>query len=194
MKEIRKGDWIQTYTGKQFYPLDPRIEDIDILDIAHALSMKCRFNGHCKDFYSVAQHSIYVALECKKKWPDKSELALWGLLHDSGEAYLPDIPRPIKNMNIGILKECEENILKMIVEKYGLSFPEPEEIKIVDTALLATESIKLMSKHPSKWNLSESPLEIVIYPLMSNTIEYIFLKEFEIYYEKIHNFSRTYNF
>ncbi len=50
----RKGEWIQTYTGKQFWPLDPRPEDIDIEDIAHALALTCRFNGHCDYFYSVA--------------------------------------------------------------------------------------------------------------------------------------------
>ena len=54
-------DWIQTYSGKKFYPLDPRPEDIDIRDIAHALSLNCRFNGHCRCFYSVAEHSVGVS-------------------------------------------------------------------------------------------------------------------------------------
>ena len=53
--------WIQTFTGKKFSPLEPRREDIDILDIAHSRSMQCRFNGHCRQFYSVAEHSVRVA-------------------------------------------------------------------------------------------------------------------------------------
>ena len=57
----RRGDWMQTHSGLRFYPLDPRPEDIRIEDIAHALPMICRFNGHCSRFYSVAEHSLNVA-------------------------------------------------------------------------------------------------------------------------------------
>ena len=86
----RKGDWIQTFTGRAFYVLDPRPEDVDIEDIAHALSMQCRFAGHCREFYSVAQHSVTAS------WLVPPEDALWGLLHDAAEAYVVDLPRPIK--------------------------------------------------------------------------------------------------
>ena len=57
----RVGDWIQVYTGGQFWPLDPRPEEIHIEDIAHALALTCRFTGHCREFYSVAQHSLLVS-------------------------------------------------------------------------------------------------------------------------------------
>lgn len=57
----RAGDWMQTFTGRQFWPMDPRPEDLDILDIAHALSLLCRFGGHCQRFYSVAEHSVHVS-------------------------------------------------------------------------------------------------------------------------------------
>ena len=181
MNKNRKGDWIQTYKGIQFYPLDPRPEDIDIEDIAHALSLTCRFGGHCKEFYSVAQHSIYVAMECKERWPNRKDLHLWGLLHDAGEAYIPDIPRPIKHgQDIGTLMECEKNILKIVVEKYGLHFPEPEEIKIVDNALLATEAFQLMGKSLANWNLSEKTIKnLKIYWFSPENMEYVFLQEFE---------------
>jgi hypothetical protein len=86
----RKGDWMQTYTGRQFWPIDPRADEIDIVDIAHALSQQCRFAGHCKSFYSVATHSWHTSNVCN------SENALWGLLHDAAEAYLVDLPTPIK--------------------------------------------------------------------------------------------------
>ena len=86
MKALRNGSWLQTYTGIQFWPLDPRPEEIDIQDIAHALSLLCRFNGHCQRFYSVAEHSVHVSTILAP------EFGLWGLLHDAAEAYLSDIP------------------------------------------------------------------------------------------------------
>src|ERR1051326_3663293 len=86
----RVGDWMRTYTGVRFYPSDPRPDEIFIQDIAHSLSNMCRFAGHVKEFYSVAEHSVRVSLACH---PDD---ALWGLLHDASEAYVVDMPRPIK--------------------------------------------------------------------------------------------------
>ena len=83
----RKGDWMQTHSGIQFWPLDPRPEDILIEDIAHALSNQCRFAGHCCFHYSVAQHSVLVSENVP------AQDAMWGLLHDAGEAYLVDLPR-----------------------------------------------------------------------------------------------------
>src|SRR5271156_4912831 len=80
--------WIQTFTGKKFYPFNPKPQDIDIRDIAHALSNICRFTGHTKRFYSVAEHSRNVA----KLVP--AHMKLQALLHDASEAYLCDIARP----------------------------------------------------------------------------------------------------
>jgi len=76
------GHWVNTYTGKHFHYLDPQPEEIDIIDIAHSLSLTCRYGGHCKQFYSVGDHSIRVA----EIVPD--ELKLRALLHDAAEAYL----------------------------------------------------------------------------------------------------------
>ncbi|MBF0612521.1 MAG: hypothetical protein HQL55_15470, partial [Magnetococcales bacterium] len=78
-------NWIQTFTGRQFWPLAPVLEHIHVQDIAHALSLLCRFNGHCQKFYSVAEHSLHVATILPP------ELAGWGLLHDASEAYLADL-------------------------------------------------------------------------------------------------------
>ena len=100
-----------TYTGRQFFPLTPRQEDIDIEDIAHSLSRLCRFNGHCKSFYSVAEHSYRIS------YIVPPEFALWGLLHDAGEAYLSDLPRPIKHQ-IPEFIEIEERLLKDITKVY----------------------------------------------------------------------------
>src|SRR5690349_18842227 len=91
----RTGDWIATFTGKRWFLTDPDPADVDIDDIAHALSMICRFGGHTKQFYSVAEHSVRVA--------NAMEIAgcgalacLHGLIHDAPEAYLGDIVRPLK--------------------------------------------------------------------------------------------------
>jgi len=87
---IQDMSWIQTYTGKCFHPREPGPDDFDIRDVAHALSLLCRFNGHCRTFYSVAEHSVRVSRICPPA------AALWGLLHDLGEAYVGDLPRPLK--------------------------------------------------------------------------------------------------
>ena len=100
----RYGGWIETYTGIAFYPLDPRVSEINIDDIAHSLSLKTRFNGHCDQFYSVADHSIRVAnkvhfLDEFAKFTtleERNALCRRALLHDAAEAYLCDIPAPIK--------------------------------------------------------------------------------------------------
>ena len=82
--------WIETYTGKKVYPLEPDEKTLCVEDIAHALALTCRFGGHCSEFYSVAQHSCLVSDLCP------GELKLAGLMHDAAEAYLGDVVSPIK--------------------------------------------------------------------------------------------------
>lgn len=149
----RYGDWIQTYTGKQFFPLDARPEEIDIVDIAHALSMSCRYTGHCTHFYSVAEHSVRVSLFVPE------ELALEALLHDASEAYLTDIPRPIKPF-LPQYKEFEANLENIIAQKFGTGFPMDPRVKEVDTRILADERKQLMAPCAVDWDLPE-PLGIV---------------------------------
>ena len=166
------NDWMQTYTGKVFRPLNSEANKIDILDIAHALSMKCRFNGHCKEFYSVAEHSVRVASIISS--PNK----LWALLHDAPEAYLPDLLGPIKgNFFIGeggrvesgqpqpdgkwssdygvwmrTFTEVEDEIMQLIARKFGLIGDKiPDDVKIADRILLMTEARDLMGTPPQSW-------------------------------------------
>lgn len=105
----RSGDWIQTATGGQFWPMDPQPDEIDINDIAHALAMLCRFGGHCLRFYSVAEHSVLLSHAVPP------EHALWALLHDATEGYLVDMPRPIKAFLPGY-KEAEAGIVRAVIE------------------------------------------------------------------------------
>jgi hypothetical protein len=142
-------DFITTYTGKHFHFMDIKSEEIDILDIAHALSQMCRFNGHTKFFYSVAQHSINVARFCDEK------LALTGLLHDAAEAYIADIARPIKRQ-LKEYKIIEEHIERAIADKFGLIYPWPVEIKIADNYMLYWEA-PLLGFDITGWFFPEIP-------------------------------------
>lgn len=164
-------NWIQTYSGRKFYPLSPRVGDIFIEDIAHSLSMLCRFNGHSRIFYSVAEHSVRVS----KILPPN--LQLWGLLHDSAEAYLSDIPRPLKK-NFREFREVEDALLEVIARRFGLSWPMPAEVVEADNRLLATEARDLMAPHPEPWNLPFPPLAERIVPLGPAEAEAAFLARF----------------
>ena len=152
-----RNDWIQTFTGKQFFPLEP--ENVDIVDIAHSLSMVCRFNGHCSKFYSVAEHSLRVSYLVPKKF------ALWGLLHDATEAYIGDIFRPINRImwysndkeSFLPLDEIENHIMKLIATTFLLPWPTPREVLHADMIMLATEKRDLMSSEPSEWMPMPSP-------------------------------------
>src|ERR1044071_8576361 len=104
--------YIRTFMGQKFWPLAPRPEDILIEDIAHALSNVCRWGGQCSSFYSVAQHSVFVSDLLS---PDA---ALCGLLHDSGEAFLLDIPKPVKRQLSGY-EEAEHKLMGIIAAKFG---------------------------------------------------------------------------
>ena len=109
------SDWIQTYTGKKFFPLDPDPDQICIEDIAHALSNVCRYAGHSNRFYSVAQHSIMLAEEFFSGWQYK----FVALLHDASEAYLGDIPRPLKHHpDFAFYRDAEAVLQQMIFDKF----------------------------------------------------------------------------
>lgn len=153
----RYGDWMLTYTGRQFWVEDPRPEDVDITDIAHALSMQCRFNGHCRTFYSVAQHSCIVA----SILPD--ELKLWGLLHDAAEAYVGDMVRPLKR-GMPAFGEAEAKVMAAICERFGLDQEEPAEVKAADNVVLMTEKRDLLAASSEKWFETAEPMPERIIP------------------------------
>jgi hypothetical protein len=136
---------IVTFTGRMIEPLNPDPAEIDILDIAHALSNQCRFTGHTSEFYSVAQHSVLVSQHCDP------EDALWGLLHDASEAYLSDICRPVKRCTEwGAGYETVEAILTLsVAQAFNLPDPGgdqimPPSVKHADDVLLRTEMRDLM--------------------------------------------------
>lgn len=123
---------IRTYSGLYFNVVEPSIEMISIEDIAHSLAYQCRFGGHIPKFYSVAQHSIECSYEASK------EKKLEALLHDASEAYLLDIPKPIK-VNLPDYVKLEETVMGLISEKFGIGHPICEEVKEIDRRMLEYE-------------------------------------------------------
>lgn len=172
--------WIQTFTGIAFDLLRPRVEDIAIADIAHALSLQCRFNGHVRGLYSVADHSLRVAKLCT------GEARLFGLLHDAGEAYVGDIVRPLKHA-IGweVVERTERRIRNVVFERFAGRYPDPEEwgaVKLADCVLLATEARDLMGPAPRPWEHLPPPLPETLYPHgPPSAVEEDFLAAFEEY-------------
>lgn len=138
--------YILTFKKKEFYPLDPNIDDIDIDDIAHALSLLCRANGHFKHFYSVGLHSINCAKEAIARGYSKN-VVLGCLLHDASEAYLADITRPVKK-HLHKYLEIEEVLQNKVFEKWipTLSAEERKLVFEIDDAILYYEFISLFEE------------------------------------------------
>lgn len=132
--------YITTYSKIHFTPTEPNEEDIKMEDIAHALSLLCRANGHFKTFFSVAQHSLNCAVEAKSRGcSDKVQLAC--LLHDASEAYLSDITRPVKK-ELPIYRRIEEKLQNMIWNKFltdPLTDKEIKQVFEIDDAMLYFE-------------------------------------------------------
>jgi hypothetical protein len=145
MEEVSMS-YILTYKKIKFYPLDPNIDDIDIEDIAHALSLMCRANGHFKHFYSVGLHSLNCAYEAKARGYSNN-VVLGCLLHDGSEAYLADITRPVKK-HLHKYLQVEDVLQSKIFEKWIPSLTEEEKTLIfeIDDAILYYEFINLFGE------------------------------------------------
>jgi uncharacterized protein len=168
-----KDAWIQTYSGRRFTPTNPNPDSVVIQDIAHSLSMQCRFGGHSKSFYSVAQHCVLVSYICN------FEDAFWGLMHDASEAYLVDVPRPIKRSGkFDAYMEFENKVQAAICKRFSLSEGEPASVKKADKILLATEARDLLVNLRSDWTFPEQPLPFKITPLDPRQAKDLFMKRF----------------
>ncbi|RWO20743.1 MAG: hypothetical protein EOS09_26300 [Mesorhizobium sp.] len=169
---VRKGDWMQTYSGFQFWPLDPRAEEIHIVDIAHALSMQCRYAGHCRRFYSVAEHSVHLARFVSPK------NAMWALLHDASEAYLVDVPRPVKP-DLTNYKYLETKVMAEVCKRFGLSPEMPAEVHEVDGAIIGDERSN-MAPCVAPWYSTGGPLGIRLAYWTPEQAEAEFLATYEM--------------
>lgn len=145
----RLGDWIQVYSGQQAYPMDLRPSEIHIEDIAHSLSMQCRYTGHCLNFYSVAEHSVLMARHFIKS--GMREYALPALLHDATEAFLTDVPRPVKPFLRGY-KEAEQRAWLAIAERFGLEPTLSAHVHDADARILVDERAQNMAPSVVPWS------------------------------------------
>lgn len=135
-----KGDPITTYSGISFYVLEPEKEKIKDIDIAHALSLLCRGNGHYQYFYSVAQHCLNCLKEARGRGYG-ARLQMACLIHDGSEAYISDITRPVKQY-LTAYHTLEKNIQDLIYERYkigDMTDAERADLSSVDDTVLHYE-------------------------------------------------------
>ena len=166
---------MHTFTGKEFYALEPNVKDISIVDIAHGLSNVCRYGGMCKEFYSVGQHSIICAWEAP--YPLRKKL----LLHDASEAYIGDIISPLKMTDqYEIYRQVERRLMEVIYEKFELeedTQEEAEEIHRIDLLVRHTE-MRDFGSLPEEFYINEPVLPYIITPIPPVESKILFLKEF----------------
>jgi 5'-deoxynucleotidase YfbR-like HD superfamily hydrolase len=172
---MNANNWMLTHTGRRF-DFDC-IEDFEftIEDIAHALSHTCRFGGHVKDFYSVAQHSVIVSYNVP------NEFRLAALLHDAPEAFLVDVPMPLKR-RLPAYKEIEREVWTSIALTFDLPLDLPECVHVADRRALMAERRDLMPKQRESWSWGQfdsiEPLTEKIYALTSQSAKLGFLGRF----------------
>lgn len=169
----RMGDWMQTVSGGQFWPYDPRADEIFIYDIAVALSNECRYCGHVEDHYSVAQHSVYVSMCVPPKY------ALQALLHDAPEAYCKDIHRPMKRGLSGYAG-VEHNVWLAVAERFGLEEELHPSVKEADEAVGLAEALQLLVTPKVEWALqgTKVPADIEIELMTPRQARAMFLTRF----------------
>lgn len=141
---VRRDEWILTHSGRHVELPDPLPEEITITDIARGISRECRFSGQCLDFYSVAQHSVLASRIVAK------EYALEALLHDAAEAFIKDIPTPLKKL-LPEYSRIEGILERVIRRKFGLPDHPSAPVRLADRVLLATEKRDLMPHDPWAW-------------------------------------------
>ena len=171
--------YITTYTGKHFDPTAPDMSLVDIRDIAHALSLTCRGNGHVQTFFSVGQHCIWCAKEAQARGYNR-RVVLACLLHDASEAYMSDVPRPFKR-DLPEYVAAEERLLRKIYEKFlgsDLTAEEAALVKVVDDDVLYYDLKELLHETMAR---EVPPMKIVpdytVVPFSQVEEEYLRLYE-----------------
>ena len=171
---VRSGSWILTRSGRHPDFLDPHPGEIEIFDIAVALSRECRFSGQTRRAYSVAQHSVLASRIVPEAFAREA------LLHDATEAYLRDLSRPLKHLVPEYLR-IERRLDRVIRQKFGLPAEKSDPVDLADRILLATEKRDLMPEDSCDWPILEGvePLPDRIDPCSSVRARTMFLRRFE---------------
>lgn len=141
--------FISLSSGGRMYPLGPNPDDILIEDIAHALANLCRYNGHTSEFWSVAAHSIEVCDRLAYAGHEDA-VCFAGLMHDASEAFLQDVPRPMKSLFVGY-RQWEENLEFAIAKKFGVPFPYPPVVDVVDKDMVFDELYHFFPIQSAAW-------------------------------------------
>lgn len=172
-----RGDWMQTFTGRRFYPLAAQPEDVDIVDIAHHLSMVCRYGGATKFHYSVAQHSILMAQVAPQ------EHKLRALLHDAPEAYVGDMIRPIKkDRELSPFRDIERGVELAICNALKLEYPIANSVvHDLDTRILLDEREQVMTHTEDDWQVRGDPIGVTIDEWKPAYTRQRFLRAYENY-------------
>ena len=143
--------WFPSRSGLTLDIVTPTLDMIRWRDIAESLAKTCRFGGHCRGFYSVAQHSLFVAQLMPREW------GAYGLLHDAHEAFTGDLISPLKALLGDPIREVEARFDRLIYEAAGMALPSTDIracIKTADRVALATERRDLVSpRHRTAWTI-----------------------------------------
>ena len=179
--ETRRGDWMETWRGVRFYPLDPRPEEVLIEDVAHSLSRQNRYNGHIAlEHYSVAEHSVLMARRLMRLYGDP-RLAFEALMHDSPEAYISDMVRPLKRNMPGFV-EAEQRLWTFgIAQRWIAWLPVTMDgldprVKEADNRILVDERVQVMRQSSNPWGIDHlEPLGVTVRGWSPNRAEGEFL-------------------
>ena len=163
---------ISTWDGQFFDYNNPEKYDYDIETIAHSLSNLCRYGGHSNRFYSVAEHSILVSEVVPP------ELALCGLLHDASEAFVGDMPSPLKAM-CKSYRTIEERVQKSIADKFGLPYPFPHEVHVADKMLYKAEREQIAPVQDNIWYTDIPAADVYIRGYVPNKAAKLFMDRYE---------------
>ena len=176
-------DFITTYTGVHFFPTRPDPDGVRIVDVAHALSLLCRGNGHVKTFFSVGQHCLHCAREALARNCSR-RVALACLLHDASEAYLSDVPRPFKQ-HLPQYRALEDRLLTAVYQKYlggPLTEEEQRQVKQIDDDMLAYDLAYLLNMPPEDGVLPKMASEFSYEVLPFATVEEQYVTLFQNLY------------
>ena len=146
---------IETACGLFIDPIDPDPVQFRLSDIGHGLGNMCRYNGACRRFYSVAEHSLWVG-DLLEAWGCDDATILQGLMHDASEAYLPDLSSPLKRDGWGKgFRDAEDLLMERLAGRFGFAWPMTEEVKKADAILMWCETHILMSSGGKTWGAYE---------------------------------------
>ena len=152
MSMTRYGRPMQTFSGGKFYPQDPRVEDMFLVDVEHVLSKVCRFGGHCDGLYTVLQHLVNCVEKADQDEMIRHDLKLMRtiLLHDSSETWIQDLTSPTKYA-LPDYQVMEKRIEEVAAKRFDLYFPFPEIVKTIDLRMRVTEAAVLMTSAKDRW-------------------------------------------